>query len=95
MSETVFLLAFAMAGSTLVLVAKAIAGAISGRKASHAELAEIRERLDQQAADLDNAQAGAADQAAQIVELQERLDFAERVLTQRRDPSSLGPGESR
>ena len=92
MSEGVFLLALAMVGASVVMVARTIAGAISGRRASHSELAEMRERLDQQAAALDDAQAGIAEQAAQLAELQERLDFTERLLTQARDRPGLGPG---
>jgi hypothetical protein len=30
-----------------------------------------------------------------VLELEERLDFAERLLAQQRDPSRLGPGEQR
>jgi len=93
MSESVFLLAFAMLATTAVLFAKAIAGAIAGRGASRSELAQIRERLEQHAAVLQDAQATLANQSTQLAELQERLDFAERLLAQVRDRSALGPGE--
>jgi hypothetical protein len=46
------------------------------------------EQLERQAAAL-------ADQSTQLAELQERVDFAERMLAQTRDRSSLGPREKR
>lgn len=95
MSETVFILALSIAATTLVLVARAIAGAIAGRGASRSELAEITQRLEQHAAALEDAQATSANQASQLAELQERLDFAERLLAQARERSALGPGETR
>lgn len=95
MSEPVFLLGLAIAASTAVLIARAIASAITGRGASRSELAQMRERLEQHAAVLDDAQTTLAGQATQLAELQERLDFAERLLAQARDRSALGPGEKR
>jgi uncharacterized protein YycO len=93
MTETVFILALTIVATTLVLVAKAIAGAIAGRGASRSELAEIRQRLEQDAAALDDTQTTLANQSTQLAELQERLDFAERLLAQARDRSALGAGE--
>ena len=95
MSESVFLLALTIAATTIVLVAKAIAGAIAGRGASRSELAQIKERLEQHAAALEDAQTSLANQSSQLAELQERIDFAERLLAQARDRSALGPGEKR
>lgn len=95
MSEPVFLLGLAIAAATVVLVAKVIAGAIAGRGSSRSELAQIRERLEQHAAALEDAQTSLANQSTQLAELQERLDFAERLLAQARDRSALGPGEKR
>lgn len=92
MSEPVFLLALAIAATTAVLVAKAIAGAIAGRGASRSDLAQIRERLEQHVAVLEDTQSTLANQSTQLAELQERLDFAERLLAQARDRSALGPG---
>lgn len=92
MSEPVFLLALAIAATTAVLVAKAIAGAIAGRGASRSDLAQIRERLEQHVAVLEDAHSTLANQSTQLAELQERLDFAERLLAQARDRSALGPG---
>lgn len=93
MSEAVFILALTIAATTLVLVARAIAGAISGRGASRSELAQIKQRLEQDAAALEDAQTTLANQSTQLAELQERLDFAERLLAQARDRSALGAGE--
>jgi len=95
MSESVFILALTIAATTLVLVAKAIAGAIAGRGASRSELAEIKQRCEEHAAALEDAQTTLTTQATQLAELQERLDFAERLLAQARDRSALGPGEKR
>jgi type VI protein secretion system component VasK len=93
MREPTFLLALAIAGSTLIIVVRTIAGAITGRRANRSDLADISERLDQYAADVEDAQIQSANQAAQLAELQNRLDFAERLLTQSRDRSALGAGE--
>ncbi len=95
MREPVFLLAFAMLATTAVLVARAIAGAIAGRGTSRSELAQIKERLEQYATALEDAQTSLANQSTQLAELQERIDFAERLLAQARDRSALGPGEKR
>jgi Tfp pilus assembly protein FimV len=95
MSEPVFILALTILGSTIVLVAKAIGGAIVGRGGSRSQLAQLSQRLEQQAAALDDARASVASQAAQLAELQERVDFAERLLAQARDRAALGPGEKR
>ena len=94
MSEPVFLLGLAIAASTIVMVAKAIAGAIGGR-GTRSQLAQVSEQLEQHAAALEDAQANLAHQSTQLAEIQERLDFAERLLAQARDRSALGPGEKR
>ena len=95
MGEPVFLLALAIAATTAVLVARAIAGAISGRGAWRSELAQLREQLEQHAAALEDAETSLANQSTQLAELQERLDFTERLLAQGRDRTALGPGEER
>ena len=89
MSEPVFLIAFAIAGTTLVLVAGAIAGAIRGRGSSRSELSQVSEQLKDHAAALEDVQHSLAIQSSQMAELQERVDFAERVLAQGRDPTAL------
>jgi hypothetical protein len=95
MSEPVFLLGLTIAATTIVLVARTIAGAIAGRRASRSELAQIKERLEHHAAALEDAQTTVANQSAQLAELQERLDFAERLLVQARDRPAMGAGEKR
>jgi cell shape-determining protein MreC len=85
MSEAVFLTALAIAGTTLVLVAGAIAGAIRGRGSSRSELSHLNEQLKDQAAALEDVQNSLASQSSQLAELHERLDFAERLLAQGRD----------
>jgi len=49
----------------------------------------MQEQLDEQAAALEDAQARLASQATQLAELHERVDFAERLLTQARDRQAL------
>lgn len=83
MTEPVFLMGLTIAGGTLVVIVRTIAGAFSARNASRPELGQITERLDE-------AQAEMANQATQIAELQERLDFAERLLTKAREERQLG-----
>jgi len=92
MREPVFLMGLAIVAGTIVLVAKTIAGAITGRGASGSELRQIKQRLEEHAAALEDAQATMTHQSTQLAELQERLDFAERLLAQARDRSALGAG---
>jgi len=89
MSEPVFLIALAIAGTTLVLVAGAIAGAIRGRGSSRSDLSHLSDQLKDQAAALEDVQNSLASQSSQVAELQERLDFAERMLAQSRDRAVL------
>ncbi|PYO99327.1 MAG: hypothetical protein DMD61_07565 [Gemmatimonadetes bacterium] len=95
MTEAVFILALTIVATTLVLVARTIAGAISGRGPSRSELAQIKQRMDQQAAALEESQTTLTNQSTQLAELQERLDFTERLLAQARDRSALGAGGAR
>jgi septal ring factor EnvC (AmiA/AmiB activator) len=88
MSEPVFLIALAIAGTTLVLVAGAIAGAIRGRGSSRS-VAELSDQLKDQAAALEDLQNTLASQSNQLAELNERIDFAERLLAQSRDRTVL------
>jgi hypothetical protein len=89
MSESVFLIALVIAGTTLVLVAGAIGGAIRGRGSSRSEMGQLSEQLKEQAAVLEEVQNSIAGQSSQLAELHERLDFAERMLTQGRDRTVL------
>ena len=95
MSEPVFILALTIAAATFVLVARTIAGAVAGRGASRTDVAQIKQQLEQHAAALEDAQTTLTNQSTQVAELQERLDFAERLLAQGRDRSALGAGEKR
>lgn len=92
MRESVFLFALAIAATTVIMVARTIAGAIAGRGGSRSELGQMKEQLELQAAALEDAENTLANQATQLAELQERLDFTERLLTQGRDRNALGPG---
>jgi hypothetical protein len=94
MRETVFLFALGIMATTVVMVARTIAAAIS-RRGSPGELGQLREQVEQHAAALEDAEATLAQQASQLAELQERLDFTERLLAQGKDRSALGPGEHR
>jgi hypothetical protein len=95
MGEPVFLVALAIAASTVVLVARTIAGAVSGRGGSRSELDQLKDRLDQHSAALEEAESTLASQSTQLAELQERLDFAERLLSKGGDRTALGPGDHR
>jgi chromosome segregation ATPase len=70
-----------------------IAKAIARRGASASKLAELKDQLERHAAALQDAQSTLADQATQLSELQERLDFAERLLARAREKTALGPGQ--
>ena len=67
-----------------------IAKAVAGRGASTRELAELKLQLEQYATALQEAQSTLSDQAAELAELQERVDFAERLLARAR-PSLEAP----
>ena len=66
-----------------------IAKAVAGRGASTKELAELKLQLEQYATALQEAQSALSDQATELAELQERVDFAERLLAQARDRNAL------
>jgi hypothetical protein len=65
------------------------------QKRGGSEVDAMKDQLDQQAAALEDAQNTLASQSAQIAELHERLDFAERVLAQARDRQALSPRDDR
>ena len=94
MREPVFLLALAIAAGTVLMVVKTIASAFNARGAG-SELARFKDQLEQHAAALEYAESSLASQAQQIAELQERLDFTERLLTQGRDRPGLESEEKR
>ena len=95
MREPVFLIAFAMLFYTVVTVVKTIAGAVTGRAGARSELGQLKDQVEQHSAALAEAENNLAQQSNQIAELQERLDFTERLLAQGRDRNALGPGEGR
>jgi len=86
MREPTFLLALAIAGVTLIVMVRTIASAFNRGRASNSELADIKEQLDE-------VQQASADQAAQLADVQNRLDFAERLLARARDRSALEAGD--
>ena len=88
MSESVFMGALAIAAITVIVIVRTIASAVSGRGASRSEIVDLKERMD-------DAQHTLEQQSTQLAELQERLDFAERLLAKSRDRSALGAGEKR
>lgn len=93
MSGPVFLVATAIVGATLLMIVKTIAAAFAEAPAPPSEVAQLRERCDHYAAVLEETQATLAIQSTQLAELQERVDFAERLLTQSRNRAALGPGD--
>jgi chromosome segregation ATPase len=78
-----------VAGETVIRVARARAG---GAPRLQAHLDQLQQQFDDQASAFEEVQSHVAGQEAQFRELQNRLDFAERLLTQAQDRSALGPG---
>ena len=74
------------------IVGSSIARAIAGRvgRRSQGELNAMREEIDQLHADLEHVQG----RLAQVDDMQERLDFAERMLGQLRSGGALPGGRS-
>src|SRR5262245_57413835 len=66
-------------------IGRAIARRIGGDKVDEGEVAELRGELSELRAELDDTRS----RLAQLDEMQERLDFAERVLAQARDKAAL------
>jgi hypothetical protein len=59
------------------------------------DVARMQQDLEQQAAALEDVQTTLANQSTQLAELQERVDFAERLLAQVRDRPALGTKDKR
>jgi hypothetical protein len=78
-----------VAGETVIRVAKARAG---GATRLQAHVDQLQQQCDDQASALAEVQSHSAGQEAQFREIQDRLDFAERLLTQVQDRSALSPG---
>lgn len=86
MREPTFLLGLAIAGTTLIVIVRTIAAAFTRGRSGSAELTELKDQLDQQAAQLEETQ-------QTVAELQNRVDFAERMLAQARERAALGAGD--
>lgn len=95
MREPIFILALTIAATTILLIVRTIAGAFNKSGASGADLSQIKRQLEQHTGELEDVQAALTNQSTQVAELQERLDFAERLLAQARDRAALGAGEKR
>lgn len=91
MGEPVFLAGLAIVATTAFLIVRTIANAVAGRGSSHSDVAALREEVDQHAAALEDAESALALQSAQLAELQERVDFAERLLMQGGQQAALPP----
>jgi hypothetical protein len=78
-----------VAGEAAIRVAKARAG---NPARLQAHLDQLQQQSDDQASALVEVRSHVEGQEAQVRELQDRLDFAERLLTQPQDRSALGPG---
>jgi chromosome segregation ATPase len=78
-----------VAGETVIRVARARTG---GTARLQPHLDQLRQQFDDQATALAEVESHLAGQEAQFRELHERLDFAERLLTQARDRSALPAG---
>jgi flagellar motility protein MotE (MotC chaperone) len=78
-----------MGGVTAVTLAKAFAKRIAGGDdASRDELRMLRDELERQRAELDSVH----DRLAQVDELHNRVEFAERMLAQAREKNMLPGG---
>jgi type IV secretory pathway VirB4 component len=88
----IFILAvMGIVGDTIVKVVRARSGA-GAAKGLRGEIDDLNQQLQDQSAALADAQAIIAAQAESIQELHERVDFAERILTQVREKGMLGRG---
>lgn len=85
----------------IIVVVQAVASIVKARHGggkgtiSAGELDEIHRRMDDQADLLAEAQVKIEDQHLQLEELQERLEFAERLLSRARDLPELGAGRDK
>ena len=90
--EGVFIIILAGIGADAIV--KIVKQRAAGVPLLRGELEDLRNQLEEQANRLNDAQAALASQDVQLQELHERVDFAERILTQGRDRPGLGPGPS-
>ena len=92
MTEPAFIMGLAIAGTTVIVIVKTIAGAFR-RGHDTRDAGQVREILDEHAATLDEYRNTIVSQGQQLAELQERVDFAERLLAQTRERAALKPGD--
>lgn len=80
----------AMVGVLGLQVVKAVVAAIERKSAARGggDVAGLRAEMEEMRARLDYLE----EQGTRLAELEERLDFSERLLTQQRDRAQLGPG---
>lgn len=86
MDQPTFLLALGIAGITLIVIVRTIAGAFNKGRTSNAELGEMKEEMEE-------LRHTVTDQAAQLADVQNRLDFAERLLARGRERPALEAGD--
>lgn len=89
MTEPTFVIGAAIACGSVVAIVRTIAAATVGRRSS-IEVERLRDQCEQYAVILEETQSTLAHQAAQLAELQERVDFAERLLAQPKPPAAPG-----
>ncbi len=82
---------FAGTGGALLMVGQAVAKRIAGGNPGAREVEALRDEVAQLRAELDGMQGRLGD----VDELQNRLDFAERLLGQARERGLLGPPKER
>lgn len=92
MTEPVFLIGLLIAGATAVMIVKTIAAAFTSGKTT-TDATQLRDELYDAQRSLEEARNRLDQQGAQLAELQERMDFAERMLAQARDRAALKPGD--
>ena len=89
LSSLVLIALVGMVADTVVKLGRARAG---GSKQLQGQIDLLRAQVEEQGAALAQAEADLAAHDAELRELQERVDFSERLLAQTRDRPSLGPG---
>ncbi|HET9708212.1 MAG TPA: hypothetical protein VFP39_07895 [Gemmatimonadales bacterium] len=80
-----YFVAIAIVSIVAITITKVVKALVAARQ-SHGDSASALEQL---ATALEDTQRIQSDQAAQIAELQERVDFAERLLAQTRERAAL------
>jgi chromosome segregation ATPase len=75
------------------IVGDTLTKVVKGRRPADPEVPRLRGEIEELQRQLEEQAAGLADHDRQLLELQERVDFAERMLAQSRDRPGL-PGPS-